>query len=372
MTARRVARVATGALVVLAGLVASAASIGLLAAPAGAAGAGISLQVVSPQVHTSTQYATVGELVQVTGTGWSPVGQTVEIQICGQNALDLSNDCSQSNQYTAAIRAGGIFYGSLDVQLPPVPCPCVFLVTAPGVVNGVTVPLTILGAPIVAPPPQPKATNPVAVLAQLNQPLSVSGWFGGPKVVNLVLSVSNTSTIAFTTATLSVTVGHGANPTGYVVGQQLAPLAVGATQVLRIPVTIPAFAYGHYTVRARVTTGQGTVTAATTTTTYPWGWPVAVLVILVLILLLVRHRHRRAEKRARAVPPGPAVDAPVPAAAPAEATPVPVTPAPSATPLPTPPKPTPPSATSLPAPPSPAPPPSAPPVAVPEAPPSDP
>ncbi|MHB1519247.1 MAG: hypothetical protein ACYCVN_13125 [Acidimicrobiales bacterium] len=345
MTACRVARVATGALVVLAGLVATAASIGLIAAPAGAAGA-----AVPPQVHTSTQYATVGQLVQVTGTGWSPVGQTVEIQICGQNALDLSNDCSQSNQYTAAIRAGGVFYGSLDVQIPPVPCPCVFLVTAPGVVNGVTVPLTILGAPIVAPPPQPKATNPVAVVAQLNQPLSVSGWFGGPKVVTLVLSVSNTSTIAFTTATLSVTVGHGANPTGYVVGQQLAPLAVGATQVLRIPVTIPIFAYGHYTVRAQVTTGQGTVTAATTITTYPWGWPVAVLVVLILMLLLVRHRHRRAEKRARAVQPGPAVDAPVPPGDPAEATP----------------------ASSRQTPHSPAPPSPMPPVAVPEAPPSDP
>lgn len=312
---------------------------GLSSTVAGAAGSGS-----SPQVRTSTPVASVGERVYVTGTGWSPVGQTVLIQICGEDARNFSNDCNLTNSYTAAIRAGGIFYGALTVQLPPTPCPCVFSVTTPGSFSGVKVPLTIVGAPDVPIPPPVAPVDPVALTARVEPASSVSSWFGGPKAVTLVLSVSNRSSVAFRTATFVVTVGHGPDPTGFVVGQPMAPLAAGATRVVRVPVTIPPFTYGHYTVHAEVTTGLGSATVAAGTSTYPWGLLVALVVlVLVVVLLLVVLRRRRRRRRHKAavlaaasrvgpigVPPAspvetaPASPGPVPGAVPAYPGPVPV------------------------------------------------
>jgi hypothetical protein len=256
-----------------------------------------------PAVHLSTSSAKIGQLVQVTGAGWAPVGQTVQIELCGQNGLDLSNDCNQSNQYTAAIRPGGVFYGALTVRLPPAPCPCVVVVTDLGGISGVNVPITIHGAPIVAVPPQAAPAAPVALSAQVLTPESVSAWFGGPKAVTLVLRVTNLSPIAYGSPALTVTVGKGSNPTGFVMGEQLAPLAVGATQVLRIPVTLSPFTAGQYSVRAQVITGQGQVAVVAHTTTYPWGLlAVAVIVLLVGGLLLWRRRRRRRRDRRQAAP----------------------------------------------------------------------
>jgi hypothetical protein len=243
-------------------------------------------------VHVSTQYAAIGQLIHVTGSGWSPVGQTVQIELCGQNARNLSSDCAQDNQYTAAIRAGGIFYGALTVRLPPSPCPCVVLVSSQTGFTAVPAPITIFGAPTANIPPQsPRA--PVAVHASLMTPESASAWFGGPKALTLILRVTNLSSIAYESPTLTVNVGKGLNPSGFVVGRQLAPLGARATRVLRIPVTIPAFTFGRYTVRAQVMTPTGSVATAVETSSYPWGLFVAGAVVLAAALILWRRVRRR-------------------------------------------------------------------------------
>ncbi len=267
-------------------VVAAVAPVAVLgAAPAAAAG---------PTVVTSTSYAVIGELVGVSGSGWSPVGQTVQIQLCGRNAIDLSNDCDQTNQYSAAIRAGGIFYGSLTVRPPPTPCPCVFLVTAAGSFDGVKVPITIAGAPSAPLPAATPPGPPVRLSPKIEAPVSVSSWFGGPKDATLVLTVTNTSGIALNEPALSVTVGRGGTPTGFVAGRQLAPLPAGASRTLRIPVRIPLFTFGAYTVRSTVATGQGAVAADTPVRTYPWGlFAVGVLLVALVLLAVVRRLRRR-------------------------------------------------------------------------------
>jgi hypothetical protein len=267
----------------LAGALSVAISVTVLGAiPAAAA---------RPEVTTSTQYATIGERVAVTGTGWSPVGQTVQIQLCGRNAIGLSNDCDQTNQYTAAIRPGGVFYGSLVIKAPPTPCPCVFMVTAAGSFDGVTVPITIAGAPSAPLPPvtPPRRGPPLRLVPSVDAPMSVSSWFGGPKDVTLVLTVRNTSGIRLNAPALSVTVGRGSTPTGFVVGRQLAPLPAGGSRTLRIPVRIPPFTYGDYTIRSSVATGQGTVANNVSVDSYPWGlFAVAVCILALLLLWMVR------------------------------------------------------------------------------------
>jgi hypothetical protein len=283
---RWVLRTLVGVVAVAGPVVGLQSGVALAASPAG-----------SPQVRTSTPVASVGERVYVTGTGWAPVGQTVLIQICGEDARDFSADCNQQNQYTAAIRTRGIFYGALVVKLPPTPCPCVFSVTTPGSFVGVDVPLTIVGAPDVPIPPQVVPATPVTLSAQVDTPSSVSSWFGGPKPVTLILSVSNRSSVRFRTPTYVVTVGHGPDPTGFVVGQPMAPLAAGATRVVRVPVTIPPFTFGHYTVHVEVTTGLGSATVAARTSTYPWGLVVVLAVLLFALVLEIVRRHRRRKAR---------------------------------------------------------------------------
>ena len=293
--ARGVARLA-GALSVVASVAVSAVVLG--ATPAAAAG---------PEIKTTTQYATIGERIGVTGTGWSPVGETVQIQLCGRNAIDLSNDCDQTNQYTAAIRPGGIFYGSLVVQAPPTPCPCVVMVTASGSFAGVKAPLTISGAPSAPLPPVTPPGPPVRLVPTVDEPVSVSSLFGGPKDVTLVLTVKNTSGVALNAPALSVSVGRGSDPTGFVEGRQLAPLPAGASRTLRIPVRIPPFTYGDYTIRSSVATGQGTVAENTPVSSYPWGLLAVVVLLVALVLLWIVRRMRR---RVAAGDAGPGAGAP--------------------------------------------------------------
>lgn len=275
------------------------AAAGLMGSVFGASTAAAS---TAPIVHVDTQYAVIGQLIHITGSGWSPVGQTVEIEICGQNARDLSSDCDQSNQYMAAIRTGGIFYGALTVRLPPSPCPCVVMVADQGSFSGVQTPITIFGAPTAVVQPQsPRA--PVALHASLVTPESTSAWFGGPKAVTLILRVKNLSSMAYGSPTLTVNVGKGSNPDGFVLGRQLAPLGAGGTRVLRIPVTIPAFTFGRYTVRAQVMTPTGSVATAVGTSSYPWGLFVVGAIILIAAGLILWRRVRRRE--GPQPPPGP-------------------------------------------------------------------
>jgi hypothetical protein len=99
--------------------------------------------------------------------------------------------------------------------------------------------------------------------------------------------------MAYGSPELTVNVGKGSNPNGFVLGRQLAPLGAGGTRVLRIPVTIPAFTFGRYTVRAQVMTPTGSVATVAGTSSYPWGLFVVGAIILIAGLILWRHIRRR-------------------------------------------------------------------------------
>jgi hypothetical protein len=264
---------------------------------------GVAGAATSPSATASTQIASVGQLVTLTGAGWTPVGDTVSVQICGQDAVDLSSDCDQSNEVTAAIRTDGVFYAGLSVKDPPVACPCVFLVSDPGG-QSKTLPLQIAGAPMsTVPPPQPSSA-PATVTANLTTPTSVSSWFGGPRHVTLVVRVTNVSAATFPAPVVAITVGRGTRPTQFAAGGSLAAVPPGASRIDRIPVTIPAVTYGHYTVRVNVGTGLGTVAASVPTSSWPWGWLVVAVALVVLMVVTTRRRHRRHAIAGPATPSG--------------------------------------------------------------------
>ncbi len=248
--------------------------VGLSAAPAGAA-------TQSPQATLSTTVAPVGQLVHITGTGWSPVGSTVQILICGDDALLLSASCDQTNTYQAAIRTGGIIYAGLRVRLPPVPCPCVVWITATQGVGGLKLPIQIPGAPTA--PLHGFPSPSVTVRSRLVTHHSLAVWFGAPEHMTLVVVVHNTSSSSYSNPTISVTVGHGRDPTGFGTGRSLPALPEGAVRTYRLPVTIPAVTYGDYTVRAVLATGVQDVVTTSSTTTYPWGLLVIPVVLVALL-----------------------------------------------------------------------------------------
>ena len=271
-------------------------------APWGPGAVDVAGAATGPTASASTQIASAGELVTLTGAGWTPVGDTVLVQICGQDAVDLSSDCDQSNAVSAAIRSGGVFYAGLYVKVPPVPCPCVIVVSDPGGQSR-NLPLQIAGAPVAAVPPTPRSSAPATLTASLTTPISVSSWFGGPRRATLVVRVTNVSAASFPDPVAAVTVGRGADPTEFAAGGSLAPVPAGATRTERFPVTIPAPTFGHYTVRVQLGTGLGTVATSVPTSSWPWGWLVVLgVVVLMMVLRSIRRRRRRERQRTPADP----------------------------------------------------------------------
>ena len=78
-----------GALLGLAGLI----GIPELGAVVPAAAAGPSAIATSPVTSS-------GQLERVSGSGWDDVGGVVTVQICGQDAVNLTSDCDEANTMT--------------------------------------------------------------------------------------------------------------------------------------------------------------------------------------------------------------------------------------------------------------------------------
>ena len=247
-----------------------------------------------PSAEAANDVASPGQLVNVSGSGWAPIGDVVTIQICGQNARNLTADCDESNTYSAAIREGGTFSGALIVRLPKTPCPCAFFVTD---VSGQSakIPLRIVGAPVALIPPD--SSGGVELTATISTPVSVWSWFGGPKPADVEVRLTNSTGATLPTPVLSVTVGRGTHPTWLAAGRSLQPIPAGVSRRIEIPITIPAVTFGHYTVRVQVATGSGNVATTAQTTSWPWGLLGLLIVIVDLILFAVAGMVRRARRR---------------------------------------------------------------------------
>jgi hypothetical protein len=271
--------------------------IGFPWASQGALGADLARSGIASAVAGS-QTASPGQFVNISGTGWTPVGGVATMQICGQNARNLTSDCDETNTYSAAIRAGGTFSGALTVRMPKTPCPCVFFVTS---VSGesVKIPLKIPGAPFALIPQASSAVSP-KLTATLSSPQSVSSWFGGPKPVNVAVRLTNRSNATLLAPVVSVNVGKGNHPTWLASGLTMRNVPAGASRTVLIPISVPAITFGHYTVRVDAHTNSETVSASAQTTSWPWGLLILLVIVLELIFLAATAMIRRARRRREA------------------------------------------------------------------------
>ena len=92
-----------------------------------------------PTIQIGRDRVALDDRVQVRGDHW-PVGDLVNIELYGNDALDASADCDLRNSVSFAVRESGAFFGTIQIAYPPKPCPCVIRVSS-AAVTAITVPI---------------------------------------------------------------------------------------------------------------------------------------------------------------------------------------------------------------------------------------
>jgi hypothetical protein len=271
-------------------------------------------QAVVPQAHVDRPAAALGGQVRVFGEGW-PGGTLVNIELCGNRALDDSTDCAVAYGVHAGVGADGTFSMLLPVTRPPTNCPCVVHVTTDsgGLVSAADVPFEVIGVP--TSPPRATYVPPSILLLVDSAHLEGSGpwtsWFGGAAHRTLVLSIRSVAPFELTHPHLSIAWGAGPNPSNLVLSPTLASFRPHEHRVVRIPVTLDALSWGDYRVEGRAIGYGPQAQFAATTSVYWWGWLViAFLIFDVILWRVLRRLARRGDKRkAAASPEAPAEEA---------------------------------------------------------------
>src|SRR5262245_549328 len=155
------------------GLVLTLAAWAAAAAPESAASP-------APTLSVTPAAASVGSTVMVQGQGFPPQVYNLQVAVCGNMGLNGSADCNQTSARTT-FSGDGSFALNLPVAMPPTPCPCAILAFAPAIPDLVTVPFTVIGAPVATPSAPPPAFEQKALQVE-NAKLEGSGdwqsWFG--------------------------------------------------------------------------------------------------------------------------------------------------------------------------------------------------
>lgn len=253
----------------------------------------------TPRVSLSDSTVSPGQSVTVRGTGF-PDLIDVLAQVCGNDALDASADCALSSSQEISTTSNGQFQLGLVVRIPPVPCPCVVLITSEHLDTTPSVAIDIVGAPT-APlrsTAVPSVTEPLHVTA-----VGLSGWgpwtawFGAQPKRTLELRVHNPNTAAYQDPPLVVRQGRPGQPGEVVSTQDVGTFAPGATRTLRVPVTLSPLSFGTEEVHGTLGFSGYSTTFSDKTVVVPWGLIAAVLVLAQLILVGFRNRVRRRLRR---------------------------------------------------------------------------
>ncbi|MBO2447856.1 hypothetical protein J4573_12200 [Actinomadura barringtoniae] len=246
--------------------------------------------------------AAIGTAVRVRGSAWTP-GATVQVQICGANAVHGSADCDTQGGVTALISPAGTFDAGLAAGAPPAACPCVIQVStlpgSPGAPRTVTFPFRVLGHRVAV---ILKDITPVRADIVDVEVTGGGGWgelFGGRPRRTLVVQVRNAGADPIVGAPLTVGWGAGSDPDSPVDSPRTGTLRPGQTATYRVPVELPPASFGTFVVGGRY---AAAVPFKTTFSAYPWGLLGVNAVALLLFLLGLRlaFARRAARRRTRA------------------------------------------------------------------------
>ncbi|MFD3326627.1 hypothetical protein [Streptomyces sp. NPDC058701] len=267
----------------------------LLAVPWVPATAGRAAAAEPATVSVENPRATVGRPLKATGTGWEP-GSTVQVEVCGGSALRGSADCDAVRAAVALAAADGTFRVALIAGTPPSPCPCVLRASAQPTGARAQVALDLAGAGGVAPPaPVSPAVRVDVVSAALSGGPGLAELFGAPARRTLTVTLRNPGDRPLGRAPLIIAWGPGSAadiPVGVPV---TAELPAGAQRTYRVPVELPAAAFGRYSVGGRYASAEFGVT----TDIYPWGLLGAAAAAVLLTVYTAAVALRRLADRPR-------------------------------------------------------------------------
>ena len=266
--------------------------------PAGAAGL--------PQLELSTSVLTPGETVAITGTDW-PAHKLLQAAVCGGGPLAVSSECDLTHAIGFGSADNGVVAASLTVTVPPVPCPCVILVTQVNPSAAESLPVTIEGAPTGSFPTPPFPARPTVRVSdvQVVSQSSWKSWFGAAAPRELIVTVHN------------AWIRSGPSAPGGQMDRRIRQLrdhepdaegvcGAGGTAQLTAPFSLSTFAHGQFAVVGKVTGAGFDDRFADTTSTTPWGLYILLIVLAVGILFAVgAFIGRRADEHTEEIPPPP-------------------------------------------------------------------
>ncbi|WP_329303612.1 hypothetical protein OG410_39725 [Streptomyces sp. NBC_00659] len=264
-----------------------------------------------PSIGVGSTRLSPGRPATVTGADWPP-GATVQAEVCGARALRGSADCDTLRAAVALVAADGTFRVTLIAGAPPSRCPCVIRVTAQPGASSAQLDVELAGqreAPLPSLAPAPRVD---VVRTRLSGSPGLAELFGASPHRTLTVTVRNPGTTALGRAPLIVAWGTGGTADIPVSAPLTRDLPAGATRTYLVRVTLPAAAFGRYSVGG----AYGPAKFSSATDVYPWGLiTTAVLSALLLVYAIgVAARRRFRERPVRAgVPASDAtVTAPVP------------------------------------------------------------
>jgi hypothetical protein len=262
----------------------------LLGAPSRAA--------ASPTMRLSTARVAPGGPLTVTLSGWPEV---TSVTICGNEAQRGAVDCDQVSGVAFPATTSGPVQRTVQVTVPPAPCPCVVRAATAAESAVQTVPITIVGAPsapVVAAPAAAAAGVSVrarAVAADSSLLDRVRSSFGGPARRTLLLELKNLTAAPLTGISVSAAVGRDTQGGEPLQAPNVDVLEPGETRSYRVPVSLSAPSFGSYDIFGTIYGAGSPTTFTTTTSTTPWG--LFVLVVLLLVDVSAMAYLRLARRR---------------------------------------------------------------------------
>jgi hypothetical protein len=269
----------------------------VLVATAGTAHAG--QRAPEPTVVLSTTNLTPGTPVSIIGKHW-PSGSLLQASLCGNRALDGSANCVPDTAVTMTPGPDGSFEDALQVTIPPVPCPCVVLVTRLDANDLEVIPVEIVGAPVApvelhAPP---KLQNSLKAQVKVESSTTLASVLGGAADRTLVVTLHNDANVPVRGA-LMVSF-WGKDTANHPIPTRLVTVPARGTVTVRVPFELDPLSIGGYDVKGVAGTNGNTVEFSSSTSQWPWGLVIVLVLVIWLVQSLFVRRSRRALLRREA------------------------------------------------------------------------
>lgn len=227
-----------------------------------------------------------GAVITIEGSRW-PAPRQLQAAVCGAGPQSVSSDCDLARAISFGPSDNGVFRALLTVAVPPVPCPCVVMVTQVNPSDVERLPITIEGAvsaPVPAPPPTARPAVSISDVHVVSDS-SWSSWFGAAAARELVVTVHNQS---LSTVRPLLVAGWTEGSDDYVVTSP-TPKVLGAGRSAQITAAfdLSTFASGQFLVSGKVTGAGFQTRFVASTATTPWALYLLGMLIAVGVLLTV-------------------------------------------------------------------------------------